>query len=241
MKSFQTLCCSPRKALVGMGFALFTGGAWAQVLETTSEARPLAVSNREDLGLRFESSAPPAQKALSHKVYVRMGGGMISNAGTLSGSTITYGGSNVGGAFFLNEVLAIGAAYRIESNFSRVPLKGWDLFGRVYYLGAGTVVSVSNGLGDHLIRHRTWSPYAGLEFSSRAYALILDETAIDPLDQSLVGSISAANMIVGVDHRLSRHWEANLEISYTLLPFGGADTRVKIKWMLVSLGMNYVF
>jgi len=225
--------------VLGVFLGLFSSGVVAQTPEVNTEISN--VSNREDLDLRFEKSAFISQKILSHKIYARMSGGIISNAGTLSGSTITYGGVNLGGAFYLRETLALGAAYKIESNFSRVPLKGWDLWGRYYYLGAGTAVTVSDGIGDHLLRHRTWNPYAGLEFSSRDYVLILDATATDPQDQSLTGSTSAANMILGLDYRLSRHWEANAEISYTLLPFGGSDTRVKIKWMLVSFGVNYVF
>jgi outer membrane protein W len=103
------------------------------------------------------------------------------------------------------------------------------------------VATVWNSLGDRIVRQKTWSPYLGVEYSSRDYTFIIDEKALDPQDQSLKGSSSSANVIGGLDYYLNRHCEANMELSYTILPFGGSDTRVKIRWMLVSFGFNYVF
>jgi|GEM_PF-834127 len=240
MKNFQVLRVSLLKVALGFSLGLLVTEIKAQTPDSSANEPP-TFSTKEDLGLRFEKPDFSSARTLAHKIFSRMSGGLISNVGTSSGSTFTYGGANLGGAFFLREDLALGAAYKIESNFSRVPLKGWDIWTRYYYLGAGTVVKVSDGIGDHVVRQNTWNPYAGVEFSSRDYVFVFDPTASDPADQSLTGAASAANVIVGLDYRLNRHWEANVEMSYTILPFGGTDTRVKIKWILVSFGMNYVF
>lgn len=191
----------------------------------------------------FEARAEEAQskKDLSHKLFLRMSGGIISNVGTITGSGFSYGGVNVGLAFFIMEQLGIGAAYKIESNLVSVPLRGFDLFGRYYFLGPGTVVTLQDSLGNRSEFQRSWTPYFGAEYSNRSFYIEGDPTATDLQDRAATGNLSAMNVSLGMDYRLSRHWEFNAEFNMTLLSFSGSDPRVKIRWMLTSLGANYVF
>lgn len=182
-----------------------------------------------------------ATTTYSAKVFVRLSSGIISNVGTSSGSTFNFGGVNLGVAYFFTDTLALGAAYKAETSFGAVPLKGFDLFGRYYFLGPGTAVSTRDSDGSRIVRQAPWAAYGGLEFSQRSFDFELDPEAVLAEDRSISGNISAGNIMAGFEYRLSRNWEANAELSYTLFPFGGNDPRVKIKWMLVSLGATYVF
>jgi hypothetical protein len=178
---------------------------------------------------------------LSHKVFARMSAGIISNVGTVTGSSFSYGGANFGAVFFITERLAAGVSYKVETNFSSVPLKGFDLFGRYYFLGSGTVVTTRDAFGNLSVRQRGWSPYLGAEYSSRDFYVEGDPTAVNAEDRAVSGSLSSVNVSLGVDYRLSRRWEFTVEGNMTLLPFAGSDPRVKIKWMLACFGVNYVF
>lgn len=178
---------------------------------------------------------------LANKIFLRASGGIISNVGTSSGSTITFGGANIGGVYFFTPILGVGIAYKAETTFGAVPLKGFDIFCRYYYFGPGTVVTSRDVFGNKFTHQSPLSAYAGMEFSNRDFNFELDPTAALAENRAVSGTISAANLMAGLDYRLNRHWEANAELSYTLFPFGGNDPRVKIQWILVSLGGSYVF
>lgn len=209
--------------------------------QASASLDPADMIDKADPELDFGSGKGAESTRLSPKIFARMSGGMISNVGTSSGSTFTYGGANVGGLFFILEQVSLGLAYKIESTFVSIPLKGIDIFTRYYFLGSGTLQTTHDSYGNSMTRHRQYSPYLGAEFSNRDFSLELDPTAADPADQRLSGTLSTFNVMAGIDYRLNSHWEATAELSMTLIPFGGTDSRVKIKWFLVALGANYVF
>lgn len=182
-----------------------------------------------------------ASESLAPKAFLRASAGIIKNVGTQPGSTPTFGGANLGGAFFITKQISVGLAYKAETTFKAIPLKGIDIFIHYYILGQGTAVTTRDSNGNKIVTQKRMNIYAGPEFSNRQYNLELAPEALNPADRSISGTISAANVTMGFDYRMSRHWEANFEASYTLLPFGGSDSRVKIKWMLASFGANYVF
>lgn len=204
-------------------------------------AEPELTKPFEDPAFSFNAKFQEPETKIFHKMLLRGSGGMISNVGTASGSTITYGGVGIGAAFYFMEQIALGFAYRVESTFATIPLRGFDVFFRYYYLGSGTVVEHHDSTLNKIVTQRTWSPYLGTEFSNRAFNFVIDAEANTPEERSISGNISALNFVTGLDYRLSRRWDLNLELSYTLLALGGSDPRIKIKWMLFSYGANYVF
>ena len=230
----RSVCLFIVSAVFGMTSQL----AFAQA---SASLDPADFTDKADPELDFGSPQGQEGSKLSPKVFARMSGGMISNVGTSSGSTFTYGGANIGGLFYILEQVSLGLAYKIESTFVSIPLKGFDIFTRYYFLGGGTSQTTRDSYGNSMTRHRQYSPYLGAEFSNRDFSLELDPTAADPADQRLSGTLSTFNLMAGVDYRLNSHWEATAELSMTLIPFGGTDPRVKIKWFLVALGANYVF
>lgn len=193
------------------------------------------------LALPGLATAEGVQSKYSHKIFLRSSVGLLNNVGTNEGSTFTFGGANIGGAFFFTPKLAIGTAYKVETTFDSVPLKGFDLFVRTYFLGDGTVSRVSDSSSNSILYHSGFAIYGGMEFSNRTFIFETDPDAFDPEDRTISGSLSAANAMLGMDIRLARNWDLNAELSYTLFPFGGDDPRVKIKWILVSLGGSFIF
>ena len=191
--------------------------------------------------LIFAPQSKEAGRKLSHKVFARMSSGIVSNVGTLTGSGFTFGGINLGVALFFMEQFAVGAGYKIETDFSSIPLQGFDLFGRYYFLGPGTVVQSRDNLGNNFEKQRTFNPYIGAEFSKRDYYVLGDPKATDPAERAYTGTLSAINATLGIDYRISSHWEANAEFNMTMLPFAGSDPRIVIRWMLVSMGASYAF
>ncbi len=213
--------------------------ASAQSAAELGPSSPAGASSPESLN--FASARPEAKRTLSHKVFVRTSSGIISNVGTITGSGFSYGGASIGGAFFVTEQISLGIAYKVETNFSSVPLKGFDLFGRYYFLGSGTVVTTRDSFGNRSVRQRSWSPYIGGEYSNRDFYVEGDPEAVNVEDRAVAGTLSSVNVSAGLDYRISRHWEFTAEFNMTLLPFAGSDPRVKIRWMLGSFGANYVF
>lgn len=194
-------------------------------------------------GLLFTGSAHAdgIQTKYFPKIFLRSSVGLLNNVGTNEGSTFTYGGANIGGAFFFTPKLAIGTAYKVETTFDAVPLKGFDLFIRAYFWGNGTASRVSDSSFNSIVYHSGFALYGGMEFSNRSFIFENDPDAFLPEDRTISGSMSAANTMFGMDIRLARNWDLNAELSYTLFPFGGDDPRVKIKWILVSIGGSFVF
>jgi len=188
-------------------------------------------------------SLPPLvpNTSLAPKLFVRFSSGLISNVGTTKGSGFSYGGGNIGFVYFINGYIALGLGYKAESNFTSVPLQGIDIFERIYFLGGGTVASAVDSAGARSESHKTWNPYLGLEYSNRSFYVEGDPTATTAEGRAVSGKLSALNLSAGLDYRLSRHWEFTTELNSTLLAFAGSDPRVKIRWIFLSLGGNYVF
>ena len=202
-----------------------------------ARARPLFFGSF----LFFSLSLSAAELSYDHKLFGRSSSGIISNVGRVTGSGFSFGGASSGVAFFLNDALSAGVAYKVESNLTSVPLKGFDLFTRYYPLGYATRTSVGGAGSQAFVMQRTWNPYAGLEYSNRDFYIELDPEAATSDERAISGTLSAINGLIGVDYRLSRHWELTAEANVTVLPFVGSDPRVKVRWVLVSFGMNYLF
>jgi len=230
---------------LGVYLGIVTGLAVCVPFASAQSAPDSELSNsvRPSLpeSLNYALAGPEAKRTLAHKVFVRTSSGIISNVGTITGSGFTFGGASVGFAFAVTEQISLGVAYKVETNFSSVPLKGFDLFGRYYFLGSGTVVTTQDSFGNRSVRQRSWSPYIGGEYSNRDFYVEGDPEAVNAEDRAVAGTLSAVNVSAGIDYRISRHWEFTAEFNMTLLPFAGSDPRVKIRWMLGSFGANYVF
>ncbi|HVJ66167.1 MAG TPA: hypothetical protein VM901_12995 [Bdellovibrionota bacterium] len=180
--------------------------------------------------------------SLAPKIFAKYSSGIISNVGTVTGSGFSFGGVYIGGLFFIMDQVALGGGYKVESDFSSIPLKGVDIIGRYYYMGPGTILRSQRSNGDSLLRHFQWAPYVGASFSNRSFNVENDsETAAETGETTVSGNISTFNLSLGVDYRVSTRWEFTAEGEYTLIPFGGSDPRVKIKWMMVNLGLNFLF
>lgn len=193
------------------------------------------------LGLMFATWASHAAN-LAPKIFGKSSSGIISNVGTVSGSGFSFGGVHIGGLYYIMEHVALGLGYKVESDLRSIPLKGFDIIGRYYYLSPGSTLRNKQKSGDSFARHEQWNPYAGLSFSNRSFNVELGpEASAEAGETSVNGSISAFNFLTGLDYRIAYQWELTTEFEYTIIAFGGSDPRVKMKWMMFNIGLNFLF
>jgi len=172
------------------------------------------------------------------KLSLRTGGGILRNDGADRGSSATTGGLNLVFTYFLTSRLSTGVGYKADFDLAQgsIPLRGFDLSGRYYFWGNGTRVLRSAGAFTHETQD-LFLMYFGGDFSQRSYFF----PAGSPDTSDLTGGFGAANATLGADVPLSRHFEWNLELVYSVLTFAATDSQVKIRSTLVQTGLNYVW
>lgn len=181
-----------------------------------------------------------ANTELGNKIVLRTGAGLLSNTGTISGSSPTFGGFDLQYHYFLDPRLAVGFGYTSQFDLQSkgIPSAGFEIIGRVYYLKSGTRETIQ-GADWNSTFHQQWSPYFGAFYARRSY--YLGEDTETSATAQLTGSYVAVNAITGVDYRLNNEFELNAEFSATALSFVASDPRVKISETVVWFGVNYVF
>ncbi len=177
----------------------------------------------------------------SGKLSLRTGIGQLTNQGTQSGAAPTIGGFDLQYHYFLNSRLTAGFGYTSQFDLADngVPVSGYELLGRFYFLHSGTrEKSTENGWESST--HYQWSPYVGMFYGHRVYYLGPDNLSSDPVKQ-LTGTYGIINFTTGVDYRLDDKFELTGELSTSLATLVGADPRVKISETIIWMGLNYVF
>ncbi|MBS1983890.1 MAG: hypothetical protein JST16_06935 [Bdellovibrionales bacterium] len=148
--------------------------------------------------------------------------------------------------YFLTPALSAGLFYKADFDLIRgtLPFKGFDVSGRWYPFGQGTYTSRRSG-GTLLEFHENYAVYVGADFSERTYFLASDGTSntsnLPSSTDVLEGGYAAANGGVGIDIRMSRHFEMNFEVMTTMFSFSGTDKTVKISSTMFNTGINYVW
>lgn len=172
------------------------------------------------------------------KLSLRTGAGLLKNEGANRGSSATTGGINLLFTYFLTSRLTTGVGFKADFDLAHgsIPLRGFDLSGRYYFWGEGTRVLHSTRFFSHEMQDRA-SFYFGGDFSQRSYFFPGATAESDDLS----GSFGAANATLGSDIPLSRHFEWNIEVVYSILTFAATDSQVKIKSTLLQTGLNYVW
>ena len=189
-------------------------------------------------------SAPLHADELASKVSAKLTNGVLTNQGTVGGSTTTVGGVALSYQKFLLPKFALGAGYRLDLDYSTgtVPLRGWDLLARYYVKGSGTrVTTVDEGVVSETTDN--FSIYVGGDLSQRDYFLGGSPSADSSStgSTSLTGSFLTTSAVAGADFRLGPRWQAILEGSYGLQTFAATDQRVSIHAALISVGMSFLW
>jgi hypothetical protein len=179
------------------------------------------------------------------KASFLLSSGILSNSGTLGGSTSSLGALDLSISYFLTPKFSIGLSYRADFDFSAgsSPISGVSLDGKYYFMGNGTYTRITSADTEDE-RLDTWAAYGGADGGSRSFyfqsnsAASSDATTTSP---SLSGNYFAIDALVGVEYRLSRHFELDAEGSYTILNFATSDDRVRFQSMLLNIGFSYIF
>lgn len=177
----------------------------------------------------------------SSKLVLRTGFGMFQNAGTYGGSTAGVGGFDLQYHYFLNSYLSVGFGYgaQFDLNNGGVPLRGYEIVGRVYFLNEGTHTKRVSDWGV-VESGSQWAPYILGQYSIRDFYLGPDVQSTDAT-KSLSGEYSSINLGAGMDYSLNRHFGFNAEISSSMFAFSSSDARVRISETIIWMGLNYVF
>ena len=173
----------------------------------------------------------------SPKLTIRTSVGSLQNTGTLGGSTLTFGTLDFAYLYFLSPVIELGVGYHLDLDFGsgQAPFSGFNLNGRYYFKGQGTVVHSDSGFvaSD---THDTLAYYAGLELAQRSY----NQFEAGNLTQPISGSFVSLNGLLGTDFRITRSVELTAEAGMGFMSFA-SDERIKIQATVLQFGVNYVW
>lgn len=174
---------------------------------------------------------------LPPKSYIRTSMANLENVQSNGGSITNVGGINIVVEFFLRSWLSMSVGYRADFDVINgvVPLKGFDMSGRVYYLGTGTRKSFSEGAIQRSYKSR-WAAYALGEFSQRSY--LLPSTVPGEVLDGNLGIVSFGS---GVEYALNQYFLLNVEYSLGVLSFSSRPDQVRLKTSNVLLGLGYLF
>jgi hypothetical protein len=180
-------------------------------------------------------------ESYSPKLYLRTGASQYANEGTLGGAAGGEGGFDIQYVHYLNSRLAAGFGYSAQFDLTAggVPVAGYEILGRYYFWHDGTQVTDTQGWGQ-ASKQSLWSLYLMSMYGMRKYYLGQDLQSSDPTAQ-ITGDYSVINLGVGLDYRLSRHFEFNIEINNSLYAFASSDSRVRISETNLLTGLSYVF
>jgi hypothetical protein len=202
----------------------------------------------------FACAAPCvlAEDSVSYasKIAVRTSYASLSNSGTLGGSATLMGSLDLEYLDFLSPELCLAVGYHYDFDFSAgaTPLYGFDLGGRYYFSGMGTVVERDLPYMKSEI-HDQHAYYFGAEIAQRSFSSgaspatggsSSSTSSTNPIN-NVSGSYMDLNLLLGADWRMSRHIDLTGELNYGFMNFAATDQRVKIKGTAIQFGINYVF
>lgn len=151
----------------------------------------------------------------------------------------TFGGVNLGFWYYLTPRLAAGLGYKADFDLVRssLPFRGFDLSGRFYPFGPGTLVR--KAFESNILEfHSDWASYIVGDFAQRGYLLVPEGAAEADV---MRGSFAAVNFGLGLEVKMSRHFEANAEVVTSLFKLAASDPNVRIGSTLFNFGINYVW
>lgn len=187
--------------------------------------------------------APQTSEAstLASKLSLKTGFQMLKNLGSSGGAASGGAGFDLSGTAFLTPRLSIGLGYSSSFNFSQssMPINGYYLQGRYYYLRDGTRVQDRSTWGE-MVSHPDMTPYVGMSYQKTNYYLGKDPLGTKAAD-SLAGTYASGLLSLGLDYRIDSQFEWNLEGAYSLFTFAASDERVRIQSMGVYMGLNFLF
>lgn len=184
------------------------------------------------LGFIFGSSSAIAM-TLAPKTGIRTGGTLISNS--VSGrSTTSIGGFEILGHVFLSPKIAAGLGYKADFDLGAqvVPLKGFEIQGRYYFLGSGTRLS-SVGSRFERTSRSLWNAYA-------SGTLYVAKYFVNVVNNPLEGD---ANLIlggIGIEYALSQNFELVAELQTSILSFSSDPETVRFVTRALSFGVSYL-
>lgn len=182
-----------------------------------------------------------AAESPASKLTLRTGIEQLQNKGTSGGSASGGAGFEIGFYRFLTSRLALGLGYSASFDLkeSTMPVSGYFLSGRVYFLRDGTQIQTEGAWGN-FTEHQQWSPYFGLGFHKMKYFLGRDiEGALE--SDVLAGEYSNGVATIGIDARISEKFEWNLEGKYSAFTFASSDARIRIQHVGIFGGITYIF
>ena len=175
----------------------------------------------------------------SPKLSLRTANGLLEDVGLKKGSAITLAGVNALYLHYASADTAIGLGYRANFDWSKgtVPTYGFFSTFRKYISGEGThYQSEANDLT--IERHDALAFYWAAEFAQSSY--YLGSNPAQTTD-TLTGTFFGLNGALGMDLRMNRHFELNVEANFGIISFAQSDNRYRLMGRLINAGVSYVW
>jgi len=187
------------------------------------------------------ASAEEAVPLYASKIVFRTSNGVIANEGSIGGTSSISGGMNVSYLHYPSAQWALGAGYRADFDYTNKStlLSGVFTLARWYFYGSGTRVTepstrmTSEWLDD-------FGLYLGPQLAYTSYYFGL--SPVDPnKEDMLAGNFLSIDGLAGLDFRFSRHFEVNVEGALGLSAFSHSDPRFRIRALLFTFGISYLW
>lgn len=184
--------------------------------------------------------AQASEKSFAPKLSVRLNNGIISNSGSVGGSTALIGGVNVSYNHFVSENISVGGGFFWNFDYTArtIPVSGFEAGVRYYFIGQGTRSTFENELGIFKRRSGT-AIYAAGELSQQKYYTGSNPPEVG--EAILTGSSIGLNAGIGLDQRISESLDFTMEGNMGLLSFASTDDRFRLSSMLFKVGVSYVW
>ncbi len=182
--------------------------------------------------------------AYSPKVCIRTNSGYLKNSGSEGGTAFSLGALDLSFLYPIGDRLFLGLGYQAHFDFKNktVPFSSLDLIGRMYVRGQGTRSRTSYQSMESE-NNDTFSLYLSLEFGRRDYYLgsVTASSSTSTTATSSSGNSLGLNGGAGLDLRLTRQIQLNIEANLGLLNFAASDNRYIISGMLLKTGIAYLW
>ena len=208
-------------------------------LLAASASPPLLHASEPHPGSRTKDAFAGESKGIGLKFGAATTFGLLVNSGTNGGSSLTQGGIILKALFEPAPDFAMGPVFGGEFDYinSNVLLSYLGVQTRWYLLGNGFPRDSRHPwLNSERLSRFAWS--VGADFLASTFFLGSNQSETT---QSLTGNYQVLNACTGLDLRLSRHLEVNLDFSAGLLTFSASDDRIRIQGYIGSLGLSYLW
>lgn len=191
------------------------------------------------LYLLFSQVILAAETSAPQKISLRAANGSFSYS-ELGTSSTSFFNPDLSWHYFLHPKHSIGLG--LDLYFS-ITAQSVSLFGvraiyRYYFKGEGQLKQSYSPFVSRASTTR-FAYYAGTELKRYSYFLGSNPSKSSGFEQS--GTFYNINLDGGVDYRLSKDFELNGELNYSMFSMAGTDNRVVMSAIVIFAGVSYLW